>query len=82
MYRPLTHRTDVSTGSGCPQVNKFEQVSSLGHQMSLAGAGQEGFLYRGAAGTGVGAGLCMVRLNASWVMVTWEPPSNPPPRRE
>ena len=41
-------------GSGGLQVNKFEQVSSLGHQMSLAGAGQEGFLYRGAAGTGVG----------------------------
>ena len=28
---------DVSTGIGDLQVNKFEQVSSLGHQMSLAG---------------------------------------------
>ena len=27
---------DVNTGGGCPKVNKFEQVSSLGHQMSLA----------------------------------------------
>ena len=33
-------------GGGRPQVNKFEQVSSLGHQMLLAvGAGT---LYRGA----------------------------------
>ena len=39
---PLLHRTcissqlpDVSTGG--PQVNKFEQVTSLGHQISLGG---------------------------------------------
>ena len=29
---------DVSTSGGCPQVNKFEQVSSDGHQISLAGS--------------------------------------------
>ena len=37
---------DVSTGGG-PQVNRFEQASSLGHQMSLVmeGWGQRGSLY-------------------------------------
>ena len=30
---------DNGTGGGVPQVNKFEQVSSDGHQMSLAGGG-------------------------------------------
>ena len=41
--RPLIHHTyfssqqaEVSTGGGGPQVNKSEQVSSLGHKMSLA----------------------------------------------
>ena len=33
---------DVSTGRGCPQVNKFEHVSSIGHQMLLAGEEMEG----------------------------------------
>ena len=33
MLQPL----DVSTGGVGPQVNKFEPVSSDGHQMSLAG---------------------------------------------
>ena len=48
-YSPLAHRMcfnnqtpDVSTGLGCPQVNKFEQVSSLGHQIPLAGGGAAG----------------------------------------
>ena len=67
------------------QVNKFQQVSSLDHQMSL-----EGFLYRevpcsGGQGWGGGTlpvqcssmsgvgGPCMVRSNVSWIMVTWDP---------
>ena len=55
-----------------PKVNKFEQVSSLGHEMSLAGRGalykeDGGALYRGWEGC-----PCMVRSNASWVMVTWD----------
>ena len=66
-YSPLAHRMcfnnqtpNVSTGWGCPQVNKFEQVSSLGHQLPLAGDG--------------GLGESMVRFNASWIMVSWGPP--------
>ena len=31
---------DVSWGGGVPYVNKFEQVTRDGHQMSLAGGGQ------------------------------------------
>ena len=54
-----------------PQVNKFELVSALGHQMSLAGgrARVRGLHRRGAGDRG----SCMMRSNASWVMVTWEP---------
>ena len=56
---------------GGPQENRFEQVSSIGHQMSLAGVGavyskvscQEGLT---------------VRFNALWVMVTWVRPRTPP----
>ena len=29
----------VSTGRGCPQVNKFEQISRDAHEMSVAGEG-------------------------------------------
>ena len=29
----------ASTSRGCPEVNKFEQVSSDGHQMPLTGGG-------------------------------------------
>ena len=62
-YHPLRNRTsfnhqDVGTGGGCPRVNKFEQVSSDSHQISLV---------RGQAGGGV-------RSNASWVIVIWAPP--------
>ena len=38
---PIVHALvsppDVSTGGGGPQVSKFEEVSSDGHQISLAG---------------------------------------------
>ena len=44
-------------------MNKFEHVSSDDHQMSLAG-GFPGLMFEGG---------CIVRSNASWVMVTWEP---------
>ena len=30
---------EVEGGGGCPQVNTFEQVSSLGHQILLAEGG-------------------------------------------
>ena len=33
--QPLTVCASVATSTGGPQVNKFEQVSSLSHQMSL-----------------------------------------------
>ena len=45
-------------------MNKFEQVSILGHEMSPA---KEGDCW-------VGGNSCMVRSKASRVMVTWEPP--------
>ena len=52
-------------------MNKFEQVSSDGHQMSQAGASSE-------AGDMLdirGGGTCIVRSNASWAMVIYgEPP--------
>ena len=32
-----TTRCCLEMGVGCPQVNKVEQVSSIGHQMSVAG---------------------------------------------
>ena len=58
-----------------PQVNKFVQVSTDGHQMSLAGdearAGGVLCLMSGEGGTG----SCTMRSNASRVMVTWGPPS-------
>ena len=46
-------------------MNKFEQLFSLGHQMSLTGS-----LYRGGR---PGGSPCMVRSNASCVMVTCDP---------
>ena len=49
-----------------PQRNNFEQVSSGGHQMSIARG--EGVHVRLGAGWGWGA--CTVRYNASWAMVT------------
>ena len=59
-----------------PQVNKFKQVSSDDHQMSVAG--RRGWVpCLVSAGEEVGAiGGCTVRSNTSWVMVTWKPPSS------
>ena len=94
---------DLSTGRVGVQVNKLQQVSSLGLQVSLAGVrssseevwtgpqswppdvtsrdrwgpGQGGPCTKGE-GQGVTVQrriYCMVRSNASWVMVTWYPPS-------
>ena len=75
---------DASTGGVGPQVNKFEQVSSDGHQMSLAGGRAEAVpcLMSGAIGPGDpmylmarilclmfrGVRGCTVRSNA-WVIV-------------
>ena len=58
-------------------MNKLEQVSSDGQQMSLAGWTRwwgplVSCSWRGG-GVG-GEGLCTVRSNAAWVMVTWDPP--------
>ena len=65
-----------------PQVNKFEQVSSDDHQMSVALGGSVPCLVSGKGGGGLGLmsgigggeGTCTVRSNASFVMVTWGPP--------
>ena len=54
---------------GGPEVNKFEQVSSDGYQMSLGGTW----------GAKSGRGCCPVGSNASWVIgviITWEPLPN------
>ena len=60
----LGHQMSLAGG---PQVNKFEQVSSFGHQMSIVkgvGQGQRGVpVQREDA-------ACMVRSNATWVMIT------------
>ena len=49
-------------------MNKFEQVFSDGHQISLAGRGAERVPCLLSGGGGLG-GPCTVRPNASWVMV-------------
>ena len=57
---------------GGPQVNKFEQVSSLGHQMSLLGELGQGPLQVGSMsrdGAKAG-GRSLVRFSASRLMVT------------
>ena len=65
-----------------PQVNKFEPVSSLGHQMSLS---RGGWLCTGVGlhrwGPGPwpcaeGLGSCRVRSNAFWVMGIPDTPEN------
>ena len=77
-YCPLANRTCFSSQcrlgggggglyNGVHQVNKFEQVSSVGHRMSLAG----GRLYSGVPCPGE---FCTVSSNASWVMVAWTLP--------
>ena len=50
---------DDASGGGGPQVNKFEQVSSVGHEMSVVGGwdqGVPGLMPRGVAG-GAGFGV-------------------------
>ena len=44
---------------GGPKVNNFEQVSNVGHQISVAGAGARGsnVPYPGGTGLGPGPGL-------------------------
>ena len=57
-----SHQMSVPVGG--PQVDTFEQVSSIDHQISLA------------RGQGSVHGVCTVRSNASWGIVTWDPPPN------
>ena len=50
----------MSAGWECPQLNKFKQVSSLSHHVSLAGGGEAwagGSLYGGGGGVGAGGSL-------------------------
>ena len=76
-YRQLGNRTYFSFSGhhqmfvhrgwwGAPQMNKFEQVSSDHQQVSLAGVPQCDVQ---------GVGGCTVRFNASWPVLTWDPPS-------
>ena len=56
-------------------MNKFEQVSSDDHKMSLAGGRARtnvGARPRVGARGSVGGGPSTVSSNASWVMVAWE----------
>ena len=66
-----------------PEVNKFEQGSSDGQQMSLAGrpgpchmrshdVSVAGWEEDQSRGPGLG-GRAVQRSNASWVMLTWDP---------
>ena len=60
-------------------MNKFERVSGLGHQMSLARGPGLGLgdpcTGRVWAVTGARAWApCIVMFKALWVMVPWEPP--------
>ena len=54
-------------------MNKFEQVSNLDHQMSVAGGGWSVPMSHVCRGWGLEGG-CTVRYNASWEMVTRDPP--------
>ena len=58
------HQMSVSVRGVCPQMNKFEQVSSDGHQMSKPRDPKSDTW----EGLGLGGGGCTVRSNASWVM--------------
>ena len=67
---------DVSSTGGGPQVNKFDEVSSDGHQVSLTGKlGPEGWGPMSdvhGAGSGWregGRGCYTLRFNVTWVMV-------------
>ena len=62
----------MSLARGGPQVNKFERVSGLGHQMSLARGLGLGDPCTGMVWAGTGARAwapCIVRFKALWVMV-------------
>ena len=63
---------EMSARLGDHQVNKFAQVSGIGHQMSLAGESlcRERAWFRGP---GLG-GSSMARSKVLFVMVTWGPP--------
>ena len=67
---------------GDPQVNKFEDVSSVGHQMSVAGGRVRGPRSDGWGGGGrslksdVGGGSCTAKSKVSRVMVIWGPSMN------
>ena len=85
-YRPLTVHAHGSVATryqlqwgagegGGLQVNKFEQVSSLGHQMSLSmGCVQWGPMFRESEEPGLGFGSLHREVNPGWVMVTGDPP--------
>ena len=72
------HRCYKQRRVGSTQVNKFEQAYSLDQQMSPV----VGPIYRAGAGgvsvqkerPGLGGGRSVLRSNASWVMVTRDPP--------
>ena len=57
-------------------MNKFEQVFSFGHRMSLTGAGLGVSLHSEVPYPGEEWVPCMVRSNLSWLMVTWDPPKD------
>ena len=57
-------------------MNKFEQVSSDDHQiavLSRGGVGPMSGVQRERGGRPHVGGVCTVRSNVSWVMVTWDP---------
>ena len=78
---PELQPPDVSIAGGGTQVNKFEQVSSDGHQMTLAvksgGVRTAGGSHVMSDGLILGAGKpCTVSSNAFWVLMTWWTPVN------
>ena len=83
-YHPLAHHTcfsihppDVCTsGVGRPQMNKFEQVSGLGHQMSLGDGSPQvnkSEQVSSLCHQTTTRGPYVLRSNA-WVMVIWDAP--------
>ena len=58
--------------SGGPEMKRFEQVFSDGHQMSVSGMGPYSEVPCLVFGPELG-GPCAVRSNESYIMVTWEP---------
>ena len=59
---------------GSLRVNKFEQVSIVGHQVPVAGGLEMGGPRSDISGWAWGWRPCAVRSKASWVMVTWGHP--------